>query len=45
MKHTAWLLGNILWFGVFVFGIFYRDWPAISLAIPVIFHWRIDDIK
>lgn len=45
MKYLAWFLANTIWFSFFFYLILFKDWSAWSLLIPIIVHWRIDEIK
>lgn len=44
-KYTFWFLANALWFGLFGCLIIFKNWDGLSLAIPIILHWSIEEIK
>lgn len=45
MKYLFWLLANVLWFGVFVYAVFFKGWSGAFLLIPLFIHWGIDEIR
>ena len=44
-KYICWFLANALWFGLFGCLIIFKNWNGLSLAIPIILHWKIEEIK
>lgn len=44
-RYTFWFLANVLWFGLFVYLIIFKNWNGAILTIPLIFHWQIKEIR
>lgn len=45
MTQIVWLIANTVWFGFFFYVIVMHDWAPWSLIVPILFHWRIEQIK
>ena len=41
---TAYVVLNVLWFGAFIFAVFYLHWTPWALAVPCMFHFTLKDL-